>query len=297
MYNILKTCNNEYLNVETKLQVFDTYVSSVLNYGCEVWGFNMAKDVEKIHTDFCKRILKVRNCTPHFMLYAELGRFPLLISRKIRIVKYWIKLLNTENIILKSLYEDMLENIDCRNWLSQVRDLLFSLGFGYVWYNQCVPNRKLFLAQLNTVLNDFFIQEMNSYFENSNKCYLYRYLTDTHMIQYYIRKSLPDKYLFSLTQFRLSSHELMIEKGRYQNIPRGGRLCQKCSLHEVEDEFHFIFVCPCYRDLRVKYLNRYYYTRPSMFKLVNLLSVKNKTKLCNLARFLISAFARRKENL
>ena len=37
---ILSICNRLSLNTETKLHVFDTYVSSVLNYGCEVWGFH-----------------------------------------------------------------------------------------------------------------------------------------------------------------------------------------------------------------------------------------------------------------
>ena len=38
------------------------------------------------------------------MVYSELGRLPLYISRNIRIVKYWIKLLNTDNCILKECY-------------------------------------------------------------------------------------------------------------------------------------------------------------------------------------------------
>jgi hypothetical protein len=36
MYRILKICNDLSLNVETKLHVFDTYVSSVLNYGRDI---------------------------------------------------------------------------------------------------------------------------------------------------------------------------------------------------------------------------------------------------------------------
>ena len=180
MYSILNTCNAEFLNVETRLQVFDTYVSSVLNYGCEVWGFNDAKDIEKIHMDFCKRILKVRKCTPNYMIYSELGRFPLILTRKFRIIKYWIKLLNCDNIILKSLYDDMLSRIDSVSWLSRVRNLLMSLGFGYVWFNQYVANPEIFLAQVKSVLYDQFIQEMNGYFNSSSKCFLYSYLYETH---------------------------------------------------------------------------------------------------------------------
>ena len=74
MYRILKICNDLSLNVETKLNVFDTYVSSVLNYGSEIWGFDLGNDIEKVHVDFCKRILHVKKCTPNYMIYGELDR-------------------------------------------------------------------------------------------------------------------------------------------------------------------------------------------------------------------------------
>lgn len=41
-------------NVETQLNVFDTYVKSVLSYGAEIWGFHKGQDVEKVHINFCK---------------------------------------------------------------------------------------------------------------------------------------------------------------------------------------------------------------------------------------------------
>ena len=43
------------LNVNTKLSLFDTYVGSVANYGCEVWGLQPTKDIEKVHLDFCEK--------------------------------------------------------------------------------------------------------------------------------------------------------------------------------------------------------------------------------------------------
>ena len=41
---------NYFLNSETLLSLFDTYIGSILNYGCEVWGFNKANSPEIIHT-------------------------------------------------------------------------------------------------------------------------------------------------------------------------------------------------------------------------------------------------------
>ena len=67
-----------------------------------------------IHMQFCKRILGVKRNTTNMLVYSELGRLPLYISMNIRIVKYWIKLLNTDNCILKecyaTLYDECLKN-------------------------------------------------------------------------------------------------------------------------------------------------------------------------------------------
>ena len=43
------------------------------------------------------------------MVYCELGRLPLYVERQCKMVKYWTKLLNTENCILKGCYDDMFE--------------------------------------------------------------------------------------------------------------------------------------------------------------------------------------------
>ena len=39
------------------------------------------------------------------MVYCELGRLPLYVERQCKMVKYWTKLLNTKNCILKGCYD------------------------------------------------------------------------------------------------------------------------------------------------------------------------------------------------
>ena len=36
---------------------------------------------------------------------------------------------------------------------------------------------------------------------------------------------------------------------------------------DIEDEFHFILICPAYIDLRKTYIHKYFHTRPSGYKL------------------------------
>ena len=56
-----------------------------------------------------------------------------------------------------------------------------------------------------------------------------------------------------ISRFRLSNHQLMIEKGRYvrPKINREQRFCYNCR-GEIEDETHFVINCPVYNTERVK---------------------------------------------
>ena len=53
--------------------------------------------------------------------------------------------------------------------------------------------------------------------------------------------------------FRISSHKLEIEWGRYKKLPVKDRLCKLCNSGAVEDEKHFIFNCKLYSSLRQTY--------------------------------------------
>ena len=54
------------------------------------------------------------------------------------------------------------------------------------------------------------------------------------------------------SQFCLDVHDLEIERGRYRRkpLPITERLCKLCSLQAVEDEKHFLVVCPIYMKQR-----------------------------------------------
>ena len=80
-------------------------MGSILNYSAEVIGLYESKDVELIHTKFCRWILHVRKSTNLTGLYGELGRVPFIVIRKIRMINYWIKLLSLgEKTVPRKIY-------------------------------------------------------------------------------------------------------------------------------------------------------------------------------------------------
>ena len=128
-------------------QLFDAFVGSILNYSCEVWGFGKSKVLERIHLKFCKNILKVKSSTSSSGVYGELGRYPLFITRYVRIVKYWSRIANSENILIVHLYNYLVDacNKGVNNWAKSVRSLLDTYGFSYVWNNSNSVNLKHFI--------------------------------------------------------------------------------------------------------------------------------------------------------
>ena len=59
-------------------------IKPILLYGCEVWGFGKHEVLEQVHLKFCKILLNLKLSTPNYMVYGELGRYPIDIDIKVR---------------------------------------------------------------------------------------------------------------------------------------------------------------------------------------------------------------------
>ena len=59
MFALKSNDKNICLNVEILILPSHTYIASILNYGCEVWGSHSAIGVEKVYIEYIKSILGV----------------------------------------------------------------------------------------------------------------------------------------------------------------------------------------------------------------------------------------------
>ena len=80
-----------------------------------------------------------------------------------------------------------------------------------------------------------------------------------------------------------------------RSTPFDERLCFICDRDELEDEYHFVLCCPAYTAPRLKYIKKYYYQYPSMYKFTKLLTIENKIVLRKLAAYVYYAFKKRNE--
>ena len=74
-----------------------------------------------------------------------------------------------------------------------------------------------------------------------------------------------------ITRLRISAHSLRIQSGRYarNRIQRNERYCQCCSKRDIEDEYHFMLICPCYSDISKLYIKKYYSIHQCMLKFIS----------------------------
>ena len=88
--------------VKILIKMFDTCIAPILLYGSEVWGPFTNTDwekwdstqIEKVHTQFLKRILGVNRSTTNVLVRSELGRHSLLENITTRNINYIIYIEN-----------------------------------------------------------------------------------------------------------------------------------------------------------------------------------------------------------
>ena len=83
MYEVLKLGRIHSISINCQLDLFDKMIKPTLLYGCEIWGLGNIEIIERVHIQFCKLLLQLKNSTPTYMIYGELGRYPIVLDVKI----------------------------------------------------------------------------------------------------------------------------------------------------------------------------------------------------------------------
>ena len=100
-------------------------------------------------------------------------------------------------------------------------------------------------------------------------------------------------------KFRLSNHQLMIEKGRYLGLPPENRLCP-FGCNKVEDEFHFFAKCSFNSDIRSKFTNEIFDANHSCLSLPDFhkcISSADESVVLRSALYVRDSFVTRKNAL
>ena len=164
--------------IKHELDLFDKLILPVQSYESQVWGLMDSHLLENIHSKFCKKLLEVKKQTRNKVIYGELGRTSVKTMRAINVIKYWLKIAQSnETKYIKIVYNVMRTDIEIKpntmSWAKSVMYLLQSLGFNEVWINQGVGDVDIFLNLVKQRLTDSFIQNWYKELRNSTRARTY----------------------------------------------------------------------------------------------------------------------------
>jgi len=220
-------------------------------------------------------------------------------------IKYWIRIIEKydDNSLVYKTYNMMyLEVTHGRatidyNWAAQIKMWLDELGFSDVWNNQkhMVPN---FMSIKQRII-DQYKQLWLANITESRKLKWYRLFKENFCLEQEKYLLCINNYKFrnALCKFRVSAHSLEIETGRYNATPLNQRVCKFCSAPQVENEYHFLLVCPVYTNLRRKFLPRFCWSFANVQKFRYLMCTNSERSILNIGKYVFYAFKLRKEML
>ena len=173
------------------MKIFDALVAPILLYGSEVLGFEKNDNIEKVHLQFLKKNLGVRITTPNFLVYGELGRYPLIVNITCRMLCFWSKLVSSEklsNKIYNLIYNLHKNGTNDLKWIDFIKKTLDEIGLSFIFTNQLEINPNLIKVHAKQILCDQFVQRWRGDIANSSRGHFYSIFKQEFCMEPYLTR-------------------------------------------------------------------------------------------------------------
>ena len=221
---------NETMPYCFKKKVLEAAIMSSLLYGCETWITNNLKEVEKVYISAVKSILGVRETTRNDTVLLEAG----MLSLRNLVIK------RTSGFLKKELCADQTDDTPLRKIFTICKTKKTG-GYRFLSQTENQANQNS-----NTVEQEFQKQ-------TSSKALTYKSINPSLSMHaaYTTPDYVDERERLVFTRFRLSSHHLKIETGRWARIEVEKRVCD-CGLG-IQDELHVLLKCAKTEEVRGRF--------------------------------------------
>ena len=205
------------------------------------------------------------------MLYSTLSQIMAYYSKLGQIITYYSKLGQI---------------ITCYSKFGQI--MVYYRKIDQIMTHYSTGDSTVFVRAFEQRVTDCYTQSWHSDCMKNNKLNMYTNIKSLLEPEKYLTCVTNTKFKSSLARFRCSSHKLAIETGRWTNTEAAERTCILCANHGevfIESEYHFLLVCLTYRELRDKFIPKYYHIHPDNAKFISLLKSDNEKVVTNLAKY------------
>ena len=302
------------------LKIFDSTVRPILTYGCEAWASDYIKllshpmkndkmPFEQVNNKFCKYILNVKNKASNFAVKAEVGREPVFAYICSQTLKYWLRIMNmSSDRLVRQAYLSELEIhfSGKHSWATFIVEMLKTYNLQYLWtatdHSEHQKNIKTLKRSVReTSKKIYFDKNFSSVTEKCKLRTFVQFKNNSILEPYLTVCDVPQSWRRLYCNFRISSHDLEIERGRYSTPkkPVEERICKLCGL-ETETEQHFILSCPVYIQTRksftkeIRQIESNFYNMNHTDRFIFLLTSGNEEIIKLTMKFIYTIYQERK---
>ena len=178
----------------------------------------------------------LKKTTPNIILYLELGRYPINILIKSRMVGFWQRIINgKQDKIAYRLYKILLSmherDFFHSKWLLSIKYCLTLSGNQNNWQLQeGVPVGIAKLVKMKLIEN--YKQEWSESIFNTPKCLNYRIFKAELVLEQYF-DLLPHDLATAPCHLSSLNHKLPVEYGRFWGVERDDRICELCFFKQI----------------------------------------------------------------
>ena len=264
LYSIKSHCNIFKLSTRLANKIYDSNIMPILTYGSEIWGCYIKDNIDKwdktpterAHLHFCKMYLGVNKKTSNAACRSELGRLPINYEIEKRILNYYLHLEHmSDNTISKQLLLLSKQSTDKgQSLFNRVKELASKYNLPEDKSSLLIQIKKS-IKSIKLKMTNCHIQNWLNKINSSNKLVFYNSIKHTYLPESYLTNVKNIEHRHILSKFRLSNHDLNIERGRYTKPPTpiNQRTCPLCGNSEIESEIHFLFECSFYNRVREEF--------------------------------------------
>ena len=274
-------------------KLFNTNVCSILDYCSGVWGNKAFHVIDKVQYRAQRWYLGVHNKTPLHAIAGDMGWDDSLIRRHISILRLWNRLIKMDNSRIAKMIFMWDKRICRKNWNYDAKSILEKIDCSENFDNNTTIDLKLAATKLRNIMSLQWKEELNA----KPKLRTYVKFKENYGTESYVKFCMNRTERSLIAQIRSGTLPINIEVGRFRQIDIENRLCSFCDLGVIEDEIHFVTICPLYDDCRALMYSKisdndfFQYSNEEKF----IFLIENKWKL--LAKYMKAAWDIRKKRL
>ena len=241
-----KYSTHDGLDYKTYTKLFDSMVCPIMDYGCEIWGARKRDCMDVIQHRAMRTFLGVGKCAPLPMMYGDMYWIPSHARQQAAMVRYWSRLLKMPPYRLnKQIFEWDYLHARRGTWCYDIKKIFEKCDMSELYEQKCAEHDTV--AKVRDTLRHLDKEQRKIDMAATSRMKVYRDINgdyDHTAPARYLVIPLSRQQRSVLARLRSGTLALAIETGRYRQIPAENRLCKQCESGTVEDELHFLFVCP-----------------------------------------------------